>query len=406
MSGFVLILLLLVGTVVGGLILVLKANSPKNDNPDDNSFGNLDSLDDSDRIIDLAKEHESNHQWSRAREAWSRLIEQEPDRTEAYFRRGLVAYRLEDYQQAAEDFQRVMEENDDHPAELFLHTARCHLELDEPDRAFSCYQEYYEQGDPSDEVIKEMANLARRLERWSQARQYYEYLKEHADEPLATDAELALANIALERDLLDRVDDEMSSLAGKFEENRLNENQELDYWYLKAKRLDRDDQPEKADRFYRKIYQRNPDYRDVKTIVEDQLANLDADSLVRKFQGMDQASFRDLCERIVEGMNYELVESEMNNPEELTIVAREKSMSLRVTRILFDFKQWQEQAGELAIKEFEFKVVEDRFDRGYFVNPAGYKAGAQNYARGNDKLNLMGPSDVIDHLQDWYLAEA
>lgn len=399
-----LIIGLLLLVVVGGGFLVFAMQPDQNGDQqqtetDTPSISEAQTPED---LISLAEQFESNHQWTRASEAWTQLIEMEPNRTDAYFRRGLVSYRTENYQQASRDFEQVINEEEDPPPQIFLHTARALIKLDQRERAFPYYQEYQERDNPDPKVTKEIADLARSLEKWSQARQYYETLTDRANSELANESKLSLAQMALQRDFLDRAQEEVDELDDKFENNSLTDRQELHYWYLKAKSLDYKEKSEQADRYYRKIYQRDPSYRDVKEIVEQQISDMDSQSLVQKFQRMDQTSFEDLCRRIVEGMDYEVVQANFLNPEELDIIAREQSMSLRVTRILFAFKQWQETAGELAIKEFEFKLVENRHDNGYFVNPAGYNAAAQNYARGNEKINLLGPEEILAYLHDWY----
>jgi tetratricopeptide (TPR) repeat protein len=400
MNGFFLILILLVVLILGGLMLTLTASSPVD--TDDETRASLEETDEAEEIISLAKEYESNHQWEQAQEAWSRLIDEEPDRTDALFRRGLIYYRQKNFEEAVGDFEHVQAVSEDPPPQLHLYTARSHRQLSNLERAFNAYQEFQNRTEPDVEVIREMADLARELERWSQARQLYKELKDNAPQDSARHAQLALAEMALDRDLLDRLRENLAALEDDYEQDNLTEKQELHFWYLKAQFHERQDETEKTERFYRKIYQRDPNFRNVQEIMEKELLDLDSESLVRKLQRMDQEAFVDFCRRIVEGMNYKVVETDWSNPEELDIVAREKAMSLQVTRVLFEFKKWQEQAGKLAIKEFEFRIVEDRYDRGYFVNPGGYKGGAQRYAEGHDKINLMGPSEVIGYLQDWY----
>jgi tetratricopeptide (TPR) repeat protein len=400
MSGFFLLLIVLVVMIVGGSMLMLTTTGPETSKED--AATNLRTADQPEEIISLAQEHESNRQWDRAHRAWSKLIETEPERTDAYFRRGLVSYRQEDYENAVEDFQRVQAEAEDPPPQLYLYTARAHYQISQFDQAYESYKAFHQRTQPDDEVIQEMADLARELERWSEAREHYNHLIEHGSDDRSRQARLSLAEIALKRDLLERLEEELAVLQEEYEQSNLSEQQELQYWYLRAQYHERRDEPEKADRYYRLIFQRDPEYRDVQSIMEQEVLNLDPESLVNKLQRMDQEAFEDFCRRIVEGMDYEVVEADWSNPEELSLVAREKAMSLRVTRLLFEFKQWQEQAGELAIKEFEFRIVENRYDKGFFVNPAGYKSGAQRYAQGHEKINLMGASEVIEHLHEWY----
>lgn len=399
MGEFLLIFLLLVGLILGGVILKSSANP--NESSENDTTRSLGTAEDTEEIISLAKEFESNRQWNRAREAWSRLLEVEPERNDAYFRRGLVSYRQDRYEEAIEDFGWIHENEDDPPHQLYLYTARAHQNLSNLEQAYQSYKEFFERTEPNTEVRKEMAKLAFELEYWNQARKHYEYLKNNGPKKLTIDAHLALAEIAFERDLFERLEEEIQPLINH-EQDQMTDEQKLRFWYLNAHYHEWKDEQEKADRFYRKIYQKNPDFRNVQEVVEEQILNLDSDSLVQKLQRMDQKTFEDFCGRITSGMNYEVIKTQWSNPEELSLITRDQSMALGVSQVLFEFKKWQEQAGELAIKEFEFRIVENRYDQGYFVNPSGYKAGAQNYARGHEKINLMDAPEIIDHLQDWY----
>jgi tetratricopeptide (TPR) repeat protein len=390
---------------VGVFFLMTPAGTSKQSSPDETDSENvpLEELSSAQEIVSRAKKLESNNEWEAAREAWNHLIEVDPDRPEAYFRRGIAAYRCDDYEQAVGDFEKIIEEQDDPPPEIHLQTAKTYLKLNQPQEGYSHYRTYHEMGEPGPSRTKEIADLARSLERWSEAREYYEALRENSvEENYAIRARLNLAEMALNRDIMDRVESEMEALDELDESDKLDGGQQLHYWYLKAKLHDINGKKEKSDKLYRQIYQRDPSFRDVEDIVEKQIEALDADSLIEKFQRMDKTTFDEFCQRVVEGMEHKVVQSKFEDPEELDILARKQSMSPNVNRVLFSFKRWQETAGELAIKEFEFKLLENRYDKGYFINPAGYNSAAENHARGNQKIKLVSVDEILTYFKQWY----
>lgn len=403
MVGIFLFISLILGVVLISIIFMSRpdnGNSPSSS--EDDTVPDLKAIDDPDELIELGEKYESRQEWSNAEQCWSRLIELDPDRSDAYYRLGLVELMRENYQRASESFDHVIQIEDEPSPEIFLHSARASKAIDRNETALYYYTEYLENGSPDPDEIKEIADLARELEKWGQARKHYETLKETGSDRLAVEATIAMAEMSLQRNLADRLESIMDDLESMFEDGYLSDRQRLDYWYLKAKTLEINEKLEEANRFYRKIYQENADYRDIKKIVESEISNLDSDDVVKKFNHMDEENFEDLCSRIVEGMGYEVIEIKRINPEELDIVAREKAMTLRVKSLLFTFKQWTETAGELAIKEFEFKIVEDRYEQGYFINPAGFNDAAEEYADGNEKMYLIGPGKVLEYLGDWY----
>lgn len=406
MSGLVLILIFFL-VVVGGAGLIIFGPGSGTSSPPEPSPAkpSPDELDNPAELIQLAEDHESNKQWNQAIKTWSRLIEVDPDRNDVYFRRGICFYRTENYDRAIQDFEVVLNGEEEPPDALYLYTARAYQNLDQIGKAFQYFETYVETGDPDAAALKTVADLARHLEKWTQASTYYEQLKETGDDSVAVDATLALADMAFERKMSDRAKPHLEELDELAEQDRLDDDQKLIYQYLKARELETEERYEEADRLIRNIYQQDPGFRDVKERVQDQISELEPGELPRKFQRMDKESFLEFCRRIIEGMDYEFVEAEFETPEELDVIARERSMGLRVTRVLFVFKKWNETVGELPVKEFEFKMIENRHDRGYFVSPAGFQSAAENYARGNDSLNLVGPDKILSHFKDWYLSD-
>lgn len=405
MTGLILVLVFFLVLVGGGVLLFYTGGSASPSETSSTSRPSPEDLSDPNELIQLAEDFESKKQWDRASRTWSRLVEVEPDRTDAYFRRGICFYRTENYDRAIQDFEVVLESDQEAPPPLHLYLGRAYRNLDQYGKALRHFQNYVELGDPGAQTIRTVADMARHLEKWSQASTYYEQLKEHENQSTAIDATLALADMAFERNMSERAEPHLEELDQWAEEGELNEDQQLTYNYLKAKELEIREEHEKSDQLIRTIYQEDPDFRDVKDQVQQQISELEPDMLPRKFQRMNKDSFLDFCRRIVEGMDYEYIESEFDNPEELDIVARERTMGLRVTRVLFTFKKWNETVGELPIKEFEFKIVENRHDEGYFASPAGFKAAAENYARGNESLSLIGPDKILSHFKDWYLSD-
>lgn len=404
MGGLFLILFFLL-LVMGAAAFIVLAGESGEESTEAPPSPSPEDLEDPDELIDLAEKHESNHDWIQARQAWSQLIDRQPERSDAYFRRGICFYRTDDYDQAARDFQAVLEHADDPPPALHLYLARSYNNLERPNEAFEHYEKYVESGDPDLAVLNTAADLARQLEKWSRASTYYETIRTEGDETQRVDALLALADMAFERKMSDRATSRLEKLQKHFEDGHLTDNQELAFRYLWARHLEHQEKFEEADRIIRTIYHADPGFRDVADRVEEQISELAPDKLPRKFQRMDRESLVDFSRRILEGMGYELIEAQHENPEEFDLLARERAMGLRVNRALFSVKRWQETVGEIPLKEFEYKLVEDRHDEGYFISPAGFKPAAEHYARGSAKLNLIGPDDILSHFKDWYLSD-
>lgn len=404
MGGLFLILFFLL-LVMGAAAFIVLAGESGEESTEAPPSPSPEDLEDPDELIDLAEKHESNHDWIQARQAWSQLIDRQPERSDAYFRRGICFYRTDDYDQAARDFQAVLEHADDPPPALHLYLARSYNNLERPNEAFEHYEKYVESGDPDLAVLNTAADLARQLEKWSRASTYYETIRTEGDETQRVDALLALADMAFERKMSDRATSRLEKLQKHFEDGHLTDNQELAFRYLWARHLEHQEKFEEADRIIRTIYHADPGFRDVADRVEEQISELAPDKLPRKFQRMDRESLVDFSRRILEGMGYELIEAQHENPEEFDLLARERTMGLRVNRALFSVKRWQETVGEIPLKEFEYKLVEDRHDEGYFISPAGFKPAAEHYARGSAKLNLIGPDDILSHFKDWYLSD-
>ncbi|MFB6347285.1 MAG: tetratricopeptide repeat protein [bacterium] len=406
MSGLVLVVFFLLMLVGGGILIAYASGSDSSSESDTREHPSAEDISDPNELINLAEKHESRADWTKAKQAWTQLLEEDSERLDALFRRGICHYRTGDYDRAIRDFETVLEDDSqDPPVALHLYIGRAYENLDQFKNAYSHYTTYIEEGDPDSGIIKTTADLARQLEKWSQASTYYETLREDGDPEAAADAVLALADMAFQRKMSDRAEPYLERLEELNEEDVLTSNQQLTYRYLQAKALETEEKYEEADSLIRAIYQDDPSFRDVKDRVEQQIADLDPENLPRKFQRMNHESFRDFCQRIIEGMGYELVESEQPTPEELDVIARERSMGLKVTRVLFTFKQWNETAGEIPVKEFEFKIVENRHDKGFFVSPAGFKPAAERYAQGNESLELIGPKKILSHFKDWYLSD-
>ncbi|MFB6356979.1 MAG: restriction endonuclease, partial [bacterium] len=385
------LVILTIGLTVGG-----------GSSPTTSSQVALEEIDDLDKLVSRAESHENNGEWGEAIKAWSRYLELEPESFDVMFRRGHDHYRAGDYEFAIEDLERVLEELDDPPSQIRLYLARCWGQLNRHTQSLSYFRDYIDEHPEDIKTAFEAARYARNQGKFQNAREIYRTIRDHSEhgDNQYLKCMLELTETAIDEGNAETASKYIDELKEFRQTGEFTNTQELQYLYAMARLQElKGNQPD-ADRLYRKIYERNPEFRNVTEIVEDQIAEMSQSELIKKFLKMNRDDLAELCEEIVKNMGYEPLKSIANNPEEIDVHARERAQMLKVNRILIAFKQWKETLGEMPVKEFELKMMEDRFDQGYLVCPGGFNHQAQEYADDSPDLNLMGPEQLLKKLPD------
>ncbi len=394
------IVLILVGfLVVGAFILVLQIGlgDPLNSEEEQEALRNMT---DPGRVLDRARELEEQELWSQAVSARDRDQERVPGEHHAPYRRGYDLYREGEYHRALTDFERVLEEDDgDRSSPVQLYRARTLKALERGEDAFSAYQTYLETN-PNPEVGQEAAQLARHLDKCGEARNLLDRVRERGERNHFIEATLLLVEMALEEGLPERASPYLEELEECRQQQQMSTHHRLEFQYRRAQWLSMTDREEEAEELYRDIYRERPSFMDVQAIVEEQLAEMTEQELIQKFLRLGRSDFVELCQSLVNLLDYEIISTDSLTPEEVDIVGRDKAVGFKVNRILFAFKQWGDPVGEFPVKEFEMKLLENRYDHGFLVSPGGFNPKAKQYAEGNPDLELMGPQKLLVHLRN------
>lgn len=397
------LLILIIGLfLLGGLVLVAGVFFEDKPTPQriENEQNQLSDITDPDRLVEMAEKYERHDKWEPAVNTWSRYLELEPEAEQARFRRGVARHEAGQTQQAIDDLTEVTENVDDPPAQVHLYLARAHLDLEDEPVALNEFRTYLEEHPGDRSVAREAADLARSMEEPTVAREIYDRMRNLDDPQLFAEGTLALIEMDLDERNAERAEEHFDEIEEYREDNQLSEQQHWEYLYQKARLYEEQGQQEEADELYREIYRDNPEFRDVAEIVEERIQSMSEDELIKKMLTMERDDFIRYSEDIVELMGYEVMTSDSINPDEVNISAREKAKMMKVNRVLFAFKKWDNQAGEIPLKEFELKMLEDRFDRGFFVCPGGFNHKAKEYETDSQDLELVGPERLLNYLKE------
>jgi tetratricopeptide (TPR) repeat protein len=360
----------------------------------------LSDITDRNELIEMAEKYERHEQWEPAINTWDRYLELEPEAHEVRFRRGVSRRKAGQNERAIDDFQTVVEEVEDPPAQVHLYLARAHRDLESETSALAAYRDYLDEHPEDRSVAHEAADLAVSLDKMTAARDIYETMRELDDPELYVEATLSLIRLDLDESHVERAESHFEELEGPKEDGYFTDQQHWEYLYQRARYHETAGDQSEADELYRKIYRDNPEYRDVTEIVEERIRNMSEDQLIKKMLSMDRDEFVRYCEDIVELMGYEVMSSDSFNPDEVEISAREKANMMKVNRVLFAFKKWDNQAGQMPLKEFELKMLENRYDRGFFVCPGGFNHKAKDYQDDSQDLELVGPERLLNYIRE------
>ena len=400
MSTFILVLL--IGAIIlGGVIFVAGFFFEHNQTEGNRSESPaLSSIEDPNRLIKIAERHENRERWTQAAETWSRYLELEPEVEDARYRRGIAYLKEGNPSATIRDLESVQEQTETPPDRLLLHLGRAYHQQNQPLEALGCLEKYLEHHPGDLAVCRETAQLARTLDKPSRARAVYERICREESPFLQVEGSLSLAEIDLDDNTPERAKSYLDEVEQQFNKGNLTDEQHKEYLYQQARYREALGKQAEADQLFRTLYGQDPDYRNVRKIVEEKIHNMSEDRLIQNMVRLDRDEFLKHSERIVRNMGYEVIQSDSLNPEEIEITAIEKEKKLKVNRMLFSFKKWTNQIGEFPLKEFEMKLLENRYDRGFFVCPGGFNQKSIEYAKSSRALDLLGPSQLLDYLRE------
>lgn len=356
-----------------------------------------------DALVRLAEVYEQQGHHEEAADTWSRYLQQEPNRVEGYYRRALMFHQIGNYERALADLKHIRTEfgEDEQPETVPLFVGRCYLRLNQAEKAYSYFEEYLE-AKPNDlEAAIEAASAAKEAQEYDQARQMYEHVRSESSGKLFYDATLRIIRLALQQNEEGDIESLLDALYQAQREQELTERQELHTKYLEAKWLERTDQQQRAMDNYWEIFKKEPDFLDVPEIIDEEIGRMDPDDLLDEFMNTGRQRFSEQARQVVELMGYEVMKTEDYGLYEVNVSAREAGQGLKADRILITFKRWESKVGEWPLREFELQLLENRYDRGIFVAPHGFKKQAREYADAGT-IRLIGPDTLIEYLREAY----
>ncbi|MFB6344145.1 MAG: restriction endonuclease [bacterium] len=242
----------------------------------------------------------------------------------------------------------------------------------------------------------EAARYASRQERIGEARKWFEHVGNNASSPERDTALLLLSELLIDSEEPESARKTLESV----DEHELTSYQKRLHLFVKARINEELGNSELAHELYLSLYDRDSSFRNVEQKVQEHQATISSDNILHEFRILDRANFAECCRNIVRMMDYEPIETDSLNDEEVNITARDDSSNfLKADKHLFAFKQWDSYVGILALKEFEMQILEGRYDRGVFVVSRGYKPSAIDYAEKSPKMELIGPEELIEPLR-------
>lgn len=353
-----------------------------------------------DALVRLAQVYEQQDHHEDAADAWTRYLQQVPDEAKGYFRRANVYYEMGELDRALADLRKIRSDfPEEEPKQTALYIGRCHRKKESFETALEYYREYLEANPDDLEAAVEAAQVARANEEYDEAEDWFEHVRERADDSLYAEATVKLIELAFERERYGTARTYLDELETMEEENRLTTNQRLSRRYFSAKLLEQEDERDEAVDIYWSIYEQRPHFRDIAEIIEEEIGRMDADDLLEGFMDSDRDRFREQSEEIVRMMGFEVMSSNAFSPYEINVSAREEGSGLDSDRVLVTFKRWESEVGEWPIREFELSLMEDRYDRGIYVAPYGFKSRAHDFAE-NSSIRLIGPDTLIQYLRE------
>ncbi len=350
-------------------------------------------------LVRLSRIYEKLGRHREAADTWSRYLMQDPASREAYFNRGWAYFQASDYRRALSDFERTIEAFDEYDPRSWLQVARCRSRLDHEQEALEAYDRYLED-EPGDlEAQMEAARAAQSAGEGSRAREGFERVREEAEGERRVEATLRLAELAIERETEYHAEKHLEELEEHSQKGELSGDHQLEYRYVRARYMDQQQRHEEAMERYWSIYEEDPEFRDIDRIIEREIGRMDRETLLEQYLEMGEQRFIRLAEHIVGMMGYDVINSGFLGHDEVNITSHDDGSARTLNRVLFTFKRWDNRVGEWPIKEFELRLLEDRFDRGIFVAPYGFKPAARSFAE-DSSIRLIGPDILLEYLRE------
>ncbi|GEM_PF-7083092 len=336
---------------------------------------------------------------TRAIEVTDRLLDIEPDNPDHYLDRGRFFYRANRFERAVEDFQTLRDKFDRPPTKTSLYLARSYYRLDSLSRALDAYRDYMEAAPRDLDAILEAGRVAEEKDDYSVARSFYSVVRDKGDSVYFARAILSMIRIDLNGDRIQEAKELLDELDEYYRAGELPKKYELNFLYCKALWLEKEGRHAEALDIYKTIYDKNPDFKNVEKILEQEIKRMDEEDFLEQLMAMDREDFARMAEEITRSLGYKVINSDSFGSDEVNVVAHDETEMFKMDRILVTFKRWDQIVAEWPLKEFEIEMLEKRFDKGIFVSLRGFRPSAEAYAeQGN--IELIGPDKLIPHLRE------
>ncbi len=335
----------------------------------------------------------------RAVEVTDQLMDLDPDNPDHYLDRGRFFYRANRFERAVEDFQTLRDKFDHTPTKTCLYLARSYYRLGSLSRALDAYRDYMEVAPRDLDAILEAGRVAEEKDDYSGARSFYSVVRDKGDSVYFARAVLAMIRIDLNGDRLQEARELIEELEEYYRAGELPKKYELNFLYCKALLFEKEDRHSEALDLYKTIYDKNPDFKNVEKILEEEIKRMDEEDFLEQLMAMEREDFARMAEAITRSLGYKVINTDSFGSDEVNVVAHDETEMFKMDRVLVTFKRWNQIVAEWPLKEFELEMLEKRFDKGIFVSPRGFRPSAETYAeQGN--IELVGPDKLIPHLRE------
>ncbi|MGM0380711.1 MAG: tetratricopeptide repeat protein [bacterium] len=359
----------------------------------------LEQLNDPEELRRLARRLGSVGQLKKSLLAWDRYLKLVESSAEAWMERGKIFYKRQKYVKALEELKKADSCGEEGYPEIDLYFGRCFREKGNINKSLEAYLRYLDNVPENLNIGFEIADTARKGQKIDKAREVYNRVRDKGVRRLYIMATLELVEMELDHGNIDEATEYLKQIYNLDRQGKLSENEELEIRYQHARLLEKKGELEEALRLYQHIYKIQPEYRDVSQSIEDYIEDMGDQELLADYLNSDRREFIEISRKIIELMGNRPPEKFQFSEEEDGIVASESS-GMMAEEIIYEFKKWDYPVSEWPLREFELKVIEKNVEKGYFVSPGGFKPGAIKFAGGKEKINLIGPEELINYLPD------
>ncbi len=401
LSFFLIILGSILATVVTALVWLFHWKT-ENWSPANNlKTRDLNQIQDKENLIRLARRYQNNGKNHKAIKAWDNYLELAPDSMAALAQRGKLYFQEREYEAALEDLEKAVEVADESYPEVYLYLARIYRNRGNVEEALRYYSQYMEVAPENISVVFEVADTARKGRQHEEAIRMYELAREEGIKSLYIEATLKLVELCFTLEKKEKLADYLKDLYELDRKNELSKSASLTARYFHARLLEKEGRSEEAMEKFRQIYLEQPDFKDISSIIQSYIEESEGEMILERILNCSTDKFQEIAKKIVNNMGFKIKRIKNSNEEEIFFVALEESGLWSTERALFGFKQWDFKVGEWPVKEFELKVIDEHYNRGYLVVPGGYSRSALEFVRKSNQVEVIAPGQIIQVIKSF-----